>query len=46
MKGLLLVGQEEVPHGFGLRTGDRSDPADGAENSGRPASQARMTEKN
>ena len=32
-KGLLLVGREKVPHGFGLRTGDRSgDTADGAGN--------------
>ena len=30
-KGLLLVGHEKVPHGFGL-TGDRGgDTADGAE---------------
>ena len=30
MKGLLLVGHEKVPHGFGL-TGDRGrDTADGA----------------
>ena len=32
VKGLLLVGHEKVPHGFGL-TGDRgSDTADGAGN--------------
>ena len=30
MKGLLLVGQEKVPHGFGLRTRDPGDTADGA----------------
>ena len=29
VKGLRLVGHEKVPHGFGLRTGDCSDPADG-----------------
>ena len=38
MKGLLLVGHEEVPRGFGVRTGDRSDTVDGAGNHGRPAS--------
>ena len=43
---LLLVGHEEVPCGFGLRTGDPGDTADGAGNSGRPASQARITRKN
>ena len=38
MKGLLLLGQEKVPHGFGLRTGDPSDTADGAgTKGGRPA---------
>ena len=41
VKGLLLVGHEKVPQGFGLRTGDRGgDTADGAENQGKPASQA------
>ena len=38
VKGLLLVGHEEVPCGFGLRTGDRGDTADGAGNRGRPVS--------
>ena len=38
VKGLLLLGQEKVPHGFGLRTGDPSDTADGAgTKGGRPA---------
>ena len=37
VKGLSLVGHEEVPRGFGLRTGDRSETADGAEDRGRPA---------
>ena len=32
VKGLLPVGEEEVPCGFGLRTGDTSDTADGAGN--------------
>ena len=33
VKGLLLVGHEKVPHGFGLRTGDNGgDTADGAGN--------------
>ena len=32
VKGLLLVGHEKVPCGFGLRTGDPSDTADGAGN--------------
>ena len=45
MKGLLLVGQEEVPHGFGLRTGDPSNIADGARNYRRPASPAWITGK-
>ena len=36
----LLVGDEEVPQGFGLRTGDSGDTADGAGNYRRPASQA------
>ena len=47
MKGLLLVGQEKVPHRFGLRTRDHGgDTADGAGNQGRPVSQARITGKN
>ena len=29
-KGLLLVGPEKVPHGFGLTGGCSSHPADGA----------------
>ena len=37
-KGLLLVGQEKVPGGSGLRTGDPGHTADGAGNRGRPAS--------
>ena len=45
VKGFSLVGHEKVPRGFGLRTRDPSDTADGAGNCGRPASQARMTEK-
>ena len=36
-KGLSLVGHEEVPRGFGLRTGDCGDTADGAGDCGRPA---------
>ena len=46
MKGLLLVGHERVQCGFGLRTGDPSDTADGAGNRGRPAPQARVTGEN
>ena len=39
VKGLLLVGREKVPRGFGLITGDcGGDAADGAGNRGRPAS--------
>ena len=45
VKGLLLVGHEKVPHGFGL-TGDPGDTADGAGNCGKPASQTRITGKN
>ena len=37
VKGLLLVSQEEVPHGIGLRTGDGGDTADGAGDCQRPA---------
>ena len=32
VKGLLLVGHEKVPRGYGLRTGDPGDTADGAGN--------------
>ena len=32
VKGLLLVGHEKVPCGFGLRTGDPDYTADGAGN--------------
>ena len=46
VKGLLLVGHEEVPPGYGLRIGDPSDTADGAGNHGRPASRVRITGKN
>ena len=45
VKALLLVDQEKVPCGFGLRTGDRGDTADGVGNRGRPASRARITGK-
>ena len=37
VKGLLLVGHEEVPHGSGLRTGGCDDTADAAEDRGSPA---------
>ena len=40
VKGLLLVGHENVPCGFQLRTGDPGDIADGDGNRERPASQA------
>ena len=40
------MGQEEVPCGFGLRTGDPGYIADGAGNRRRPASQAQITGKN
>ena len=46
MKRLLLVGQEKVPRGFGLRTGDLGNIADDAGNCGRPASRAQITGKN
>ena len=39
VKGLLLVGEEKVPHGFGLRTEDLCDSgstADGAGTEGLP----------
>ena len=45
VKGLLLVGQEKVKWGFGLRTGDPGDTADGAGNHGRPASRAQIIGK-
>ena len=32
VKGLFLASHEEVPSGFGLRTGDHSDTADGIGN--------------
>ena len=39
VNGLLLVGQEKVSHGFGLKTGDRGgDTANGAGSRGRSAS--------
>ena len=37
VKGLSLVGHEEVPRGFGLITGDPSDTADGDGDCRRPA---------
>ena len=37
VKGLLLVGHEEVPCGFGLRTGDCGNTANGAGDCGRTA---------
>ena len=46
MKGLLLVGHEKVLCGFGIRTGDPANTADGSGNRGRPASQAWITGKN
>ena len=45
VKGRLLVGHEEVPHGFRLRTGDPGDTADSAGNLGRSSSPARITGK-
>ena len=37
VKGLSLMGNEKVPHGFGLRTEDHaSRTADGAGNHGKP----------
>ena len=45
VKGLLLLGHEKMPCGFGLRTGDPGDTADGSGNCGRPASPAQITEK-
>ena len=46
VKGLLLLGHQKVPRGFGLRTGDPSDTAGGAGNRRRPASRVRITGKN
>ena len=46
LKGLLLVGHEKVPRGFGLSTGDFSDTADGAGNRRRPARRAWITGNN
>ena len=40
------MGYEKVPHGFGLRSGERSNTADSPGNRRRPASQAQITEKN
>ena len=37
MRALSLVGQEEMPLGFGLRTGDRGNTDDGAGSCGRSA---------
>ena len=34
VKGLLLLGHEEVPCGFGLRTGESGDTADGVRTKG------------
>ena len=46
VKGLLLLGHEKMPRGFGLRTGDHGgDRADGAGNHGRPATRAQITGK-
>ena len=46
VKGLLLVGHEKVQCGFGLRTGDTGDTADGAGNCGRSAQGAGITGRN
>ena len=46
VKGLLLFGQEKVPHRFGLRTGDAGNTADGAGNRRRPASRGWISGKN
>ena len=48
VKEFLLVGHEEVPHSFGLRTRDRggSDTAVGVGDCWRPASQAGITGRN
>ena len=49
MKALWLVVHEKVQCGFGLRTGDPGDTADGAGNRGRPGMdyyQAWITGKN
>ena len=45
VKGSLLVGHEKGPGGFGLRTGDPGDTADGAGNRGGPASRSWITGK-
>ena len=37
---------KDVPHSFGLRTGDHSDTADGAGNHGRPAQPSKITGRN
>ena len=37
VKEVSLLGHKEVPHGFGLRTGDGGITADSAEDCGRPA---------
>ena len=39
------MGHEKVPCGFGLRTGDPGDTADGAGNRGSSASRAEVTGK-
>ena len=46
VKCLLPVGHEKGPRGFGLRTGDRSNTADGTGTRGRPASRARIDGEN
>ena len=46
MKGLLLRGQEKVPCGFGLRTGDPNNTTDGVGNRRRPARRARIIGNN
>ena len=40
------MSHEEVQYGFGLRTGDSGNTANGAGNLRRPASQAQITGKN
>ena len=45
VKGLLLVGHEKVPCGFGIRTGDPSNTADGAGNQGRLPAQHGLLER-
>ena len=46
MKGLSLVGQEEMPHGVGLRTGGWGDTADGAGDCRRPAQLSTIAGRN